>query len=92
MIRSAAPEIGRIPAEIHAEASALGLIAETYTDSYAGHGVTGRVAWAISSLHTSRDGMWTDAPRVRYGTDSSHEHARASLRDALAQIRAERAL
>lgn len=80
------PTIGRIPAEIHAQAASMGLIVETYTELMAGHGTTGRVAWAVSRINF-QDG-WTDAVRLRYGTDSSHEHARASLRHALDEIHA----
>ena len=78
------PVIGRTPAEIHAQAASLGFIAETYSEIVAGHGPTGRVGWAVSFVHQS--GVWTDAIRMRYGTASSHEHARAALRDALAEL------
>lgn len=81
------PIIGRIPAEIHLTAQGLGLIVETYSEEVAGHGPTGRVAWSVSKLNTRGD--WTDAVRLRAGTDSSHEYARASLRAALEEIGAE---
>jgi hypothetical protein len=84
-----APVVGRIPAEIHLRAQRLGLIVETYTETIAGHGTTGRVTWAVS--HLREDGLWADSIRLRYGTDSSHERARASLRDALDEIERSRA-
>lgn len=78
------PIIGRIPAEIHHRAQKLGLTAETYTHVVAGHGPTGRVAWDISGVTSG--GVWTDAISVRSGTASTHEHARAALRNALDDI------
>lgn len=84
MSKNANPIVGRIPAEVHARAAAMGLIVETYTETVAGHGATGRVAWAVSRI--VEKGVWTDAVRMRYGSDSSHEHARASLRHALDQL------
>lgn len=78
------PVIGRIPAEIHARALKLDLIAETYTHVVAGHGPTGLVAWSLSGIQD--DGDWTDAVGLRTGTASTHEHARAALRAALDDI------
>jgi len=78
------PVIGRIPAEIHLQAQSLGLIAETYTHVVAGHGPTGQVAWAVSWIQT--DGVWTDAVSLRSGIASTHENARAALRNALDSI------
>lgn len=79
-----------IPGEIHKGAAALGLIAELYTETVAGHGITGRVSWALSAVRTSPDGLWTDRVRMRYGTVSGKrpEHAFAALRDALAELEA----
>lgn len=79
--RISTPEIKRIPAEIHHAATSRGLIAEVYTESVAGHGSTGRIAWALSSILQS--GPWTDAMRWRYGTASSNEAAWMDMRDAL---------
>ena len=79
------PVIGRIPAEINERAFRLGFIAETYAEVIAGHGPTGRVAWAVSTSVCDSYGF-TDAIRLRYGTTSTHEHARAALRDALDEL------
>lgn len=84
MAKNANPIVGRIPAEVHARAAAMGLIVETYSETIAGHGATGRIAWTVSRI--VEVGEWTDAVRLRYGSDSSHEHARASLRNALDQL------
>ena len=79
------PVIGRIPAEIHDRAFRLGFIAETYAEIVAGHGPTGCVAWAVSApVGDPYD--FTNAIRFRHGTVSTHEHARAALRDALDEL------
>lgn len=82
------PVIERIPAEIHLRAQEFGLIAETYAEVIAGHGVTGRVSWALSRPTTDASGQWTDAVRLRYGTVKDHEWARAELRHALDEVAA----
>lgn len=82
MTKRQPPVIERIPAEIHASAFKLGFIVEVYSEIVAGHGPTGRVAWAVSTPVLDPYGF-TDAIRLRSGTVSSHEHARAALRGAL---------
>lgn len=88
MSRATPPIIGRIPGEIHAEARALGLIVETYTEVISGHGPSGRVAWTIGVTREFQG--WTDTISLRSGTASTHEHARADMRHALADIRSTR--
>ncbi|ALJ22054.1 hypothetical protein [Microbacterium sp. No. 7] len=80
-----APVIGRIPADIHARAAALGMIAETYAETRAGHGVTGRVAWHVAFVAEPRPGH-TEVVRMRCGTASTEAHALVELRDALAEL------
>ena len=87
MTKRQPPVIERIPAEIHARAIQLGFVVETYAETVAGHGPTGRVAWAVSTPVCDSYGF-TDAIRLRNGTVSSHEHARAALRDALDELEA----
>lgn len=85
MAKRQPPLIERIPAEIHARALTMGFIVETYAESVAGHGPTGRVAWAVST--PVRDPFnFTDAIRLRSGTVSTHEHTRAALRAALDEL------
>ena len=85
MVKRQPPIIGRIPAEIHDRAFKLGFVVETYAEVIAGHGPTGRVAWAVSTPVGGPYGF-TDAIRLRYGTVYAHEHARAALRDALDEL------
>lgn len=82
------PVIERIPAEIHMRAQEFGLVAELYAEVTAGHGVTGRVAWALSRPVGDASGLWITGVRLRYGTDSRSSHAWASLRLALDEIAA----
>lgn len=85
MTRKPPPVILSIPGDIHSRALALGLIVETYSQVIAGHGHTGRVAWSLAKPSETSPGF-VELVRLRYGADSSSEHARASLRRALDEI------
>ena len=79
------PVVRRIPAEIHLQASELGLIVEVYTEVMAGHGPTGYVAWAVSSLTVHQN--FTDAVSVRSGTEKTSERAWLEIRHVLAELK-----
>ena len=87
--RKPLPLIAPIPGEIVAEAAEMGLFVETHHEVIAGHGHTGRIAWSVFVPRETSPGF-TESIRLRYGADLTHERTRASLRDALAEIRAQR--
>lgn len=80
-----APITPRIPAEIHHAAMRHGLVAECYPEVIAGHGPTGRIAWALSSPQRPAGSDWTDLVRIASGTVRGDfpPHAWAAMRDAL---------
>lgn len=79
------PVIPRLPAEVHLQASHLGLIVEMYTEVMAGHGPTGNVAWAVSSLTVHHD--FTDAVSYRSGTERTSERALLEIRHVLESLK-----
>lgn len=78
------PVIRRIPAEIHRQASEMGLIVEVYTEVMAGHGPTGNVAWAVSHLTVHQN--FTDAVSFRSGTERTCERAWQEIRHTLEHL------
>lgn len=85
MARDAAPVVQPIHADIHDRARKLGFIAESYTQTMAGHGVTGRVAWRIG--HITEFQGFTDVSAVASGATGA-DHVDAAMRDALHDLEA----
>lgn len=79
------PIITRVPADIHTRAQALGFVVEIYTYSYAGHGITGEIAYAISMPVPA----WDDITRARYGRGRDQSALHTQMRKDLDELEAQ---